>query len=134
MRLQEAIKDLPLEPLGNGHRYADLPAGTRAVVMKDGSVRLALPILIKESFGAGTREGGEIKLVLEHKKVDAEANWRASPGAGQLAAKLIAQAPSLEKVREIWDTFYASPSRTDLNWASWAYELRLKELGAMRTK
>lgn len=50
-RLLEAIDPLTLHPLGNGHRYADLPAGTRAVVMKDGSVRLALPVRLSGHMG-----------------------------------------------------------------------------------
>ena len=41
--LRETIDRLPLKPLGDGHTYAPLPDGTNIVVMKDGSIRLAIP-------------------------------------------------------------------------------------------
>lgn len=55
--------------------------------------------------------------------------WRASPGAGWTAAKLIATAPDLEAAREVWGAFYAAPRRTDTRWVYWAFASRLEEAG-----
>ena len=41
--LQETMRSIPQEPLGNGHTYARLPNGTNIVSMADGTMRLALP-------------------------------------------------------------------------------------------
>ena len=58
-----------------------------------------------------------------------EKRWRTSPGAGRLAAKLIATAPTLDEAREIWETFYASPRRTETRWAYWAFISCLEDAG-----
>ena len=42
--LQETIRSLTQMPLGDGHTYARLPAGTNIVTMADGTMRLALPV------------------------------------------------------------------------------------------
>ncbi len=42
-RLMEVVNDLPQHPLGDGHRYAELPDGTNIVIMADGTIRLAMP-------------------------------------------------------------------------------------------
>ena len=42
--LQVTIRSLTQHPLGGGHTYAELPAGTNVVTMADGTIRLALPV------------------------------------------------------------------------------------------
>ena len=44
--LRETVRSLTQEPLGAGHTYARLPAGTNIVSMADGTYRLALPVRI----------------------------------------------------------------------------------------
>lgn len=58
---------------------------------------------------------------------ETRANWRASPGAGRLAAKLIVAASTLDEAREIWSAFHSALNRTDTKWAYWAFISRLKE-------
>ena len=48
--LKNTIRSLDQKPFGDGHTYAKLPEGTRIVSMKDGSYRLAIPVLIKDSL------------------------------------------------------------------------------------
>ena len=55
--------------------------------------------------------------------------WLASPGAGRLAAELIAQAPDLAAARQIWEGYRAAPRQTDLRWAHHAFVARLNEAG-----
>jgi len=45
--LKNTIRSLDQKPFGDGHTYAELPEGTRIVSMKDGSYRLAIPVLAK---------------------------------------------------------------------------------------
>ena len=45
--LKNTIRSLDQKPFGDGHTYAKLPEGTRIVSMKDGSYRLAIPVLAK---------------------------------------------------------------------------------------
>ena len=40
-------------PLGDGHTYARLPAGTNIVTMADGTMHLALPVELSASFEGG---------------------------------------------------------------------------------
>ncbi len=58
-----------------------------------------------------------------------ENRWHTSPGAGRLAAKLIATAPTLDEAREIWETFCVSPRRTETRWAYWAFISCLEDAG-----
>ena len=40
-------------PLGDGHTYARLPDGMNIVTMADGTMRLALPIVLSVAFHGG---------------------------------------------------------------------------------
>ena len=51
--LKETIRRLPQMPLGDGHTYARLPDGTNIVTMADGTMRLALPIVLSVAFHGG---------------------------------------------------------------------------------
>lgn len=55
------------------------------------------------------------------------ATWRASPGNGRLAAKLIVTAPDFEEARKIWDGFCYTIRRRDPDWAYFAIMLRHTE-------
>lgn len=55
--------------------------------------------------------------------------WRASPGAGYLAAKLIMKAPTLEEVRETYSAFRAATQMKEPALANWAFLYRLEEAG-----
>ena len=124
--LQETMQQLPQEPLSNGHTLARLPEGTNIVSMADGSYRLALPVRLS-GVGFTGFASGELKatLIKSPGGDDLEARWQASPGAGRLAAELIAKAPDLEAAREIWEAFYAAPRRTETRWAFYAYSRHL---------
>ena len=51
--LKETIRSLTQMPLGDGHTYARLPDGTNIVTMADGTMRLALPIVLSVAFHGG---------------------------------------------------------------------------------
>ena len=62
--LHETIRSLPQHPLGEGHTFAELPAGTRLVSMADGSFRLAMPVRlsgigISVGLGSATAHSGD---------------------------------------------------------------------------
>ncbi|MXW92976.1 MAG: hypothetical protein F4114_04685 [Rhodospirillaceae bacterium] len=124
--LRETMRQLPQRPLGDGHTVARLPDGTNIVSMADGEYRLALPVRIEGV--AHVKAGGSATLTVT-KADTAEKRWRASPGAGRPAAKLMAQASALEEAREIWDVYRSTPHRTDMAWAYWAFIRRLEEGG-----
>ena len=129
--LKETISRLPQISLGDNHSYVQLPDGTNIVSMADGSIRLALPIPLSVSFQGSL--DGSLSATVEHggntDLSGTQANWRASPGAGQLAAKLIVTAPTLDEAREIWSAFYSASSRRETRWAYWAFITRLEEAG-----
>ena len=55
--------------------------------------------------------------------------WLASPGAGRIAAELIAKAPDLAAARQVWEGYRAALRQTDLRWAYWAFATRLEKAG-----
>ena len=48
--LREVIATLDQHPLGNGNTYAKLPNGTNIVTFADGTIKLATPVEISDSF------------------------------------------------------------------------------------
>ena len=56
--LKETISRLQQNPLGDGHTYAELPAGTNIVTMADGTMHLALPVRIRISDALEGVSGG----------------------------------------------------------------------------
>ncbi|MXY40253.1 MAG: hypothetical protein F4Y62_10695 [Rhodospirillaceae bacterium] len=124
--LRETMRQLPQRPLGDGHTVARLPDGTNIVSMANGEYRLALPVRLE---GIGHIEAGGSATLTVTKADTAEERWRASPGAGRPAAKLIAQASALEEARAIWDVYLSTPHRTDMAWTYWAFIGRREEGG-----
>ncbi|MDD9995987.1 MAG: hypothetical protein OXS35_09660 [Dehalococcoidia bacterium] len=51
--LEKTLLGLTQHPLGDGHTYADLPDGTRIVMVADGAIHLALPVRLRAAVGAG---------------------------------------------------------------------------------
>ena len=90
-----------------------------------GEIVSPTPIYV-QALGAGVGPGAPEAIA---EALSAEERWRASPGAGRPAAKLIAQASALEEAREIWDVYRSTPHRTDMAWAYWAFIRRLEEGG-----
>lgn len=129
--LRETIRDLPQNTLAGGHTYATLPNGTNIVTMADGTMRLAVPISLSAAFEGGLDGSLSASIGLEGDAnlSETRTNWRANPGAGRTAAKLIAKVATFDEAREIWDAFYNAPRRTEMNWAYWAFVSLLEETG-----
>ena len=61
--LEETMRRLPQNPLGDGHVCAELPPGTNIVSIANGEYRLALPIQVEVSESIGISDSVEVKLI-----------------------------------------------------------------------
>lgn len=84
--LKEMIEHFPRPTLVGGHAYVSLPKGTNIVLMVEGTMRQGLLVPISAAFSSSLV--GRLSAAL--RMSNTKANWRASPGAGETAAKLIA--------------------------------------------
>ena len=55
--------------------------------------------------------------------------WRASPGAGYLASKLVLMVSTLDEARDIFSAHRVAPKREDVALANWAFLYRLEDEG-----
>ncbi len=70
IRMKEAVDGLEQVPFGDGHSYAELPAGTRVVTMPDGTIRLALPVRLRATLTTGAPTATAKVTVVDAEKSD----------------------------------------------------------------
>lgn len=62
------VARLPQERLSDSATFAELPDGARVVTLANGSIRLALPIVLSASFAGEAR--GKLRIDLQHRRKD----------------------------------------------------------------